>query len=312
MSDEGSKELITRGNLDGIVSAAVFLRRFPSATVRFVTSPAAAAPLLLDSEAGHTFLADLSPAPSLAAAAERALRSRPITLIDHHPISRHFDWAAIDGSASAAGIMYRKLEVGGMDAVVAVADLYENGGGPLVRSAAERIGIDALRRESEMLDFAWRLNVKDDVFRLFAAERLSHGFLPSAIPCIAERHAEMVRRDGWGKALNSVRRCLRRVGSTAVMEFGRRRPSFHGFGSRALTEAARQEGCRYAVMINRGEEESVVSLRSTAPGGIDLGRFIESFTAEHGMEGGGHPASAGARIPSSSAELLVDQLGAMA
>ena len=46
MSEEGSKELITRGNLDGIVSAAAFLRRYPSATVRFVTSPAAAAPLL--------------------------------------------------------------------------------------------------------------------------------------------------------------------------------------------------------------------------------------------------------------------------
>jgi len=312
MSAEGSRELITRGNLDGIVSAAVFLRRFPSSPVRFVTSPAAAAPLLREGDAEHIFLADLSPAPSLAAAIEDALGSRRITLIDHHPTSQHFDWAVIDGSASAAGLMYRELGADGMEAAVAMADLYENGDGPLVRSVAADIGIDALRHESEMLDFAWRLNVKDDRFRLAAAEQLSRGLLPSAIPCIAERHQEMVRLDRWGKALDNVRRCLRRAGSAAVMEFSGRRPSFHGFGSRALAEAARQEGCRYAIMINHGQDESVVSLRSTAPGGIDLGRFIESFTAQHGVEGGGHPASAGARIPSGSADLLVEQLEAIA
>lgn len=312
MSNEGSRELITRGNLDGIVSAAVFLRRFPSSTIRFVTSPAAAAPLLRDGEAKHTYLADLSPAPSLAAAAEYALRSRRITLIDHHPTPHVFRWAVIDETASAAGLMRRELGVDGMDAAVAMADLYENGGGPLVLSIAESMGIGALRREGEVLDFAWRLNVKDDGFRLSAAEQLSLGSLPSAIPSMVERHAEMVRQDGWGKALKSARQCLRRVGSAAVMEFSGRRPSFHGFGSRALAEAARQEGCRYALMINRGEAESVVSLRSAAPGGVDLGRFVESFTAENGVEGGGHPASAGARIPSGSADLLVEQLGAMA
>lgn len=312
MPSERSRELITRGNLDGIVSAAVFLRRFPSSQVRFVTSPAAAAALLTSSDADHTYLADLSPAPSLAEAIEHAVRCRRITLIDHHSYPKEHDWAIIDTSTSAAGLMYRYLGLDGMDAVVAMVDLYEHGGSPLVSSVADVMGHEALRRESEMLDFAWRLNVKDDAFRLAAARRLSLGLLPSSIPCIAERHAKMVGRDGWRKALDSARRSLRRFGSAAVMEYSGRRPSFHGFGSRALTEAARQEGCRYAVLINHGGSESVVSLRSTAPGGVDLGRFVESFTAEHGMEGGGHPASAGARIPSSSADLLIERLAVLA
>ncbi len=312
MYDERSRELITRGNLDGIVSAAVFLRRFPRSPVRFVTSPAAAAGLLRSGGAEHAFLADIALTPSLASAVEEVGRHRPVTLIDHHESSLRAEWAVIDVSTSAAGLMYRQLAVDGMDAAVSLADLYENEDTPLLRSMMDRMGIETLRRETEVLDFAWRLNVKDDAFRLAAAEGMASGLLPSCVAEIAERHAEMVRRDGWGKAIDSVRRCLRRDGTTAVMEFSGRRPSFHGFGSRALAEAARRDGCRYAVMINRGERESVVSLRSTAPGGVDLGRFVESFTAEHGVEGGGHPASAGARIPSDSAELLIEQLEALA
>ena len=266
MYDERSRELITRGNLDGIVSAAVFLRRFPRSPVRFVTSPAAAAGLLRSGGAEHAFLADIALTPSLASAVEEVGRHRPVTLIDHHESSLRAEWAVIDVSTSAAGLMYHQLAVDGMDAAVSLADLYENEDTPLLRSMMDRMGIETLRRETEVLDFAWRLNVKDDAFRLAAAEGLASGLLPSCVAEIAERHAEMVRRDG----------------------------------------------CRYAVMINRGERESVVSLRSTAPGGVDLGRFVESFTAEHGVEGGGHPASAGARIPSDSAELLIEQLEALA
>ena len=312
MYDERPRELITRGNLDGIVCAAVFLRQFPGSPVRFVTSPAAAALLLASSNARQVFLADIGLTPSLLKAAKGVMRTRRITLIDHHASSLQAEWAFIDVETSAAGLMYRQLDASGMDATVAMVDLYENADSPLLRSVMDRMGVDGLRRESEILDFAWRLNVKDDEFRIAAAEELASGLLPSCIPEIAERHAEMIRRDGWTKALDSVRRCFRRNGATAVMEFSGRRPSFHGFGSRALTEAARQDGYRYAVMINRGEEESVVSLRSTGLGGTDLGRFIESFTTEHGVEGGGHAASAGARIPSGSTDVLIEQLEAMA
>jgi len=159
-----------------------------------------------------------------------------------------------------------------------------------------------------VLDFAWRCSVEDDAFRLAAATSLSSGMLPSAHQDIVDRHEKVAGRNLWDKALENVRKGLRRQGGVGVLELGGRRPSFHGFGSRALTEVARLEGCRYAVMINRGEKESVVSLRAAAPGGIDLGSFIEEFTGRHGFEGGGHPASAGARIPSSAAPLLLEQL----
>ena len=41
--------------------------------------------------------------------------------------------------------------------------------------------------------------------------------------------------------------------------------------------------------------------------GTDLGRFVEDFTSVHGLEGGGHPSSAGARIPVERTHLFVDE-----
>jgi nanoRNase/pAp phosphatase (c-di-AMP/oligoRNAs hydrolase) len=40
---------------------------------------------------------------------------------------------------------------------------------------------------------------------------------------------------------------------------------------------------------------------------VNLGRFVEDFTAIHGLEGGGHPTSAGARIPVETTDLFLDQ-----
>jgi nanoRNase/pAp phosphatase (c-di-AMP/oligoRNAs hydrolase) len=50
-----------------------------------------------------------------------------------------------------------------------------------------------------------------------------------------------------------------------------------------------------------------VSLRGLTPGGVNLGRFVEEFTDVYGVEGGGHPTSAGARIPVETTDLFLQR-----
>ncbi|NLI73344.1 MAG: hypothetical protein GX369_01020 [Euryarchaeota archaeon] len=312
MLHRSSKELITRGNIDGIISAAIFLRCYPHSKIQFVTSPAAAAPYVQSSDADHIFVSDLSPVPSLAGAIESILYSRQVTLIDHHPFSNQFDWAVIDDTASAAGLMHRILEPNGMDAAVAIADLYESGNGSPTQHAGRILDVDSIAKECDILDFAWRFNIKDDIFRYNAASQLARDNLPSEIPCIVKRYEEMIRQNRWGKAINNAYKHMQHVGNAAIIKFDGRRPSFYGFGTRALTEAARRKGCNYVAMLYQRKSESVVSLRSTMSEGENLGQFIESFTSRHGIEGGGHPNSAGARIPTSSTNLLINKLSMLA
>ena len=309
MDNSGSRRLVTRGNLDGIVSAAVFLNRFPGSPIKFVTSPASAATMLHSIGGDIVYLADLSLTPELTHTVEHC--DMEVRVIDHHPSTVRADYATIDTRVSAATLLYRVLEGRDMDDVVALADLYERCDTPLLSAAIARHGWEVLKHEAEVLDFAWRIGVGDDAFRLEAATLLSSGSLPSCHPSILQRYDAMVRGGGWDKALVSVREAMKFRGRIGVLELGKRRRSFHGFGSRALSEVARQEGCKYAIMVRKGRDSSVISLRSVG-GTTDLGHFIEDFTKRNGLEGGGHPSSAGARIPSATVPLLLEELEIMA
>jgi len=309
MDNTGSRELITRGNLDGIISAAVFLHRFPHSPVRFVTSPAAAAEALGTASAETVFLADISLTPGLVQTVDGY--GGEVVVVDHHPSPAYEHCAIIDTKVSAAGLLYRVLGCQGMDDVVALADLYERCDTLLLDAAQARLGRARLEREADVLDFAWRLEVEDDGFRAEAAEHLASGALPSSIPSILDRYQAMVRQGGWDKALGTMNDAMTVRGRVGVLELAGRRRSFHGFASRALVEVARQKGCDYAVMITHSDRGAAVSLRSVG-GRADLGRFAEDFTRRHGMEGGGHPASAGARVPSLAVPALLEEMSTLA
>jgi nanoRNase/pAp phosphatase (c-di-AMP/oligoRNAs hydrolase) len=61
-------------------------------------------------------------------------------------------------------------------------------------------------------------------------------------------------------------------------------------------------------MVNQRKMHTSVSLRGLSPDCVNLGRFVEDFTEEHGLEGGGHPTSAGARIPVETTNDFLDEL----
>ncbi|MDW5563045.1 MAG: hypothetical protein SA339_07450 [Methanomassiliicoccus sp.] len=301
--------IVTRGNLDGIVCAAVFLERFPEGEVTFISSPPSAAEAAARHDGtGRLFVADVPLTEELAA----ALDSDPaIILVDHHPACRDHPQAVVDRTRSAAGALHAYLGASPLlDGAVALADMYERAESALLSKADRKLGRERLEYEVMVLDFAWRYNVEDDTFRLLAARELAAGRWPSESEAIAQRFRAVMDSDRWNRAVQGVRERLEVRGSLALLDLRRGRPSFHGFGALALTEAARERGCKYAMLVHDSKGGSIASLRACGGTGIDLGQFIEEFAREHGTEGGGHRASAGVRIPRHAADVLIDRLAA--
>ncbi|MFO1532779.1 MAG: hypothetical protein ABR562_03635 [Thermoplasmatota archaeon] len=315
--DDRKTHLLTRGNVDGIVSAALFLAKDPTTRVTFVPSGDLAVDVLRKDIASHEFyLVDLGLTPRLIKTLNDKSKTRQrVTYLDHHEQSgEHLSELDLDDDleglvrqgVSAAGVAYDYLGLNGEHRhLVALADLVEYCPSPLLGEVERAVGSARLEEEARMLDFAWRFRVEDDRFRYQAARRLAAGRWPSEVPEVKARYLQMVNEQRWDKALERVRERIEVKHNVALLRFGRRKPSLFGFGSRALAEVAREVGANVAVLLNRRNHLSSLSLRRTSGGRWDtpeeesfnLGRFASDFTAHHGIVGGGHPHSAGAKIP---------------
>jgi hypothetical protein len=235
-----------------------------------------------------------------------------VTYLDHHEQSElNLDQLDddLDGvvrqGMSAAGVAFEHLGLGdGHRHLVALADLVEYCPSPLLSRFESAVGKARMAEEARILDFSWRFRVDDDRFRGQAARRLAHGKWPSEVPEICARYLQMVNEGRWDRALERVRERVELKHNVALLRFGRRKPSLFGFGSRALSHVAKEAGAHVAVLLNRRNNLSSLSLRRTGLGSdeqaMNLGAFVSGFTQEHGIVGGGHPHSAGAKIPTRS------------
>jgi oligoribonuclease NrnB/cAMP/cGMP phosphodiesterase (DHH superfamily) len=311
--DDRERHLITRGNVDGIVSAALFLSAFPRSRISFVTSPTAGARILAqDLSSSVIFLSDLALIPELVCAIGAAADRTEIVAIDHHQTMG--GGMVPDGTVvvregmSAAAVLYQHLGLNGhVRKLVAVADLVEFCDTPLLREQTTYYGMRKLEEEARVLDFSWRLNIEDDQFRTQASTHLSRGIWPSEVGLIKRRYLQVMNEQRWPKALARVRNNMEIRAGTCLLDCKDKNRSLYGFGTRALVEVARNEGCQYAVMVNERKLHSSVSMRGLRQDGVNLGRFVSEFTDEHGLEGGGHPTSAGARIPVEMTDIFVDE-----
>ncbi|HET6398041.1 MAG TPA: hypothetical protein VFH47_00630, partial [Candidatus Thermoplasmatota archaeon] len=320
--DDRRVHLLTRGNVDGIVSAALFLAHDPGTRVSFVPSGDVAVDVLRKDIASDAFyLVDLGLTPRLRKTLQDKAKTRQrVCYLDHHEQSS-ISWHGLDSllegevrqGVSAAGVAHDHL--GGrphLRHLVAIADLVEYCPSPLLRELEAEVGAERLAEEARMLDHAWRYQVEDDGFRLQAARRLAAGRWPSEVPEVRSRYAQMRAERRWERALERVRERVELKHNVAMLRFGRHKPSLFGFGSRALTEVARELGADVGLMLNRRNELASLSLRRTGDGGADgplnLGQFVADFTAEHGIVGGGHPHSAGAKIPLRAVPELLHEL----
>jgi len=311
--DHREKHLITRGNVDGIVSAAMFLSAFPGSRVTFVTSPNAGARIMaMDRVSSEIYLADLAMVPELEQVILAASERSEVVAFDHHQpheapsLNGHL---VIREGMSAASVLYHHLGLPSkLRRLVAIADLVEFCDTPLLE---EQIAIHTKKRieeEAKTLDFSWRLDIDDDAYRSQAALHLSQGLWPSEVGVIRRRYLQVVNEQRWPKALARVESHMRIRGPACVLHCKDKNRSLYGFGTRALVEVARDHRCDYAVMVNERKAHSSVSLRCLSSEGINLGRFAEEFTEDHGLEGGGHPTSAGARIPVEETDRFLNDL----
>jgi len=327
--DERRVHLLTRGNVDGIVTAAFYLARMPDTKVSYVTSSSSAVDLLRRDLSSREFhLVDLGLTPKLAKTLNlKAKAGARVTFIDHHQQSPEHA-GELDPSitvmlaegASAAAMAHEHLGLNGHTShLAALADYVEYCPTIRLRDAWRAHGRARIEEEARVLDFSWRLQVEDDRFRLLAARRLAAGAWPSEVPDIMRRYLQVRNEGRWERALERIRQRVTIKHDVAVLDFGRRKPSLFGFGSRALVAVAKEEECKVALLINRRRELSSVSMRgvvaldpaetSASDGSpLNLGRFVDGFTREHGVIGGGHPQSAGAKIPTRCVPLFLKEI----
>ncbi|MGB0651682.1 MAG: hypothetical protein ACPGQL_00645 [Thermoplasmatota archaeon] len=320
--DDRRRHLLTRGNVDGLVASALLAGHDPRLRTSYVPSgDLAALAMRKDLGTREFLLVDLGLTPRLVKTLnEKAKTRQRVTYLDHHQQS--FDhWnelqphvaGRVQQGLSAAAVAYEHFHLPDrFEHLVALADLVEYCETPRLDAAIAEYGHARIHREAQMLDFAWRYRVDDDRFRLAAARRLATGCWPSEVPEIERRYLKMVNEGRWERALERVRDRIEVKHNVALLRFGRHKPSLFGFGSRALTAVARELGAHVSVLLNRRKEQSSVSLRNPqpepAPDDLNLGRFVEDFTLTHGGVGGGHPTSAGARIPTPAVPRFLHEL----
>jgi hypothetical protein len=320
--DDRDVHLLTRGNVDGIVSSAFFLARFPRGRVTYVASPSLAVDVLRRDLSSRTFyLVDLGLTPALA----RTVRLKPktrqlVTCIDHHQQTAQYAGLLGPGAGvivregvSAASVAHSVWGLGeDTGHLAAIADHVEYCASEHLARTAERVGLERLEQESRILDFAWRCQVDDDRFRANAARRLSAGLWPSEVEEVRRRYLKVVNEERWQRATERVRSRLLVHNNVAVLRFGKRKPSLFGFGTRALTAVAMERGCRLALMVNQRRRMSSVAMRAIGPPAANLGRLAQEFTEEFGVVGGGHPSSAGARILTRDLTVFLDRVACAA
>jgi hypothetical protein len=295
--DDRRTHLITRGNVDGIVSAALFYTRDPSVRVSFVTSASAALDVLRrDIQSKEFYLVDLGITPELVKnLQDKAKLGAKIHLLDHHQQTEAF--ATVAGpdfhirayqGASAASVTLDFLQVNhGSGRLAALADIVEYCQSPYLAAAEEEYGWERLREEARILDYSWRYLVDDDRFRQIAARKLAEGLWPSEVGEVHRRYLQVVNEGRWERALEKVRSRLVVKDRVGVLRFGRYRTSLFGFGTRALAKVAEEEGCSVAVMINSRKKRSSLSLRGVGADyagvrpPLNLGEFVNQFTAEY-------------------------------
>ena len=304
--DDRDVHLLTRGNVDGIVSSAFFLARYPRGRVTYVPSSSQAVDVLRrDLSSRAFFLVDLGLSPRLARTLRLKEKTRQeVVCIDHHQQSAqyegllgdHVDILVREG-ASAATLAHDAFGLNGShEHLAALADHVEYCSSDYLARASAAVGLERIDLEGRVLDFAWRCQLDDDRFRAFAARRLSMGLWPSEVDEIRRRYLRVLNENRWQRATERVRGHVVTENGVAVLWFGKHKPSLFGFGTRALTSVAMEQGCRLALMINERRRVTSIAMRSIGPPTVNLGRLAERFTARFGVVGGGHPASAGAKV----------------
>jgi hypothetical protein len=159
--DDRKGPILTRGNVDEIVSAALFLACNPTSKVRFFPSGDQAVDVMRkDISSSKFYLVDLCLTPRLIKTLNDKTRQRAVYL-DHHQQSQEL-WNHLDHTTegvirqgiSAAGVAHDYLALpSGHEHLVALADHIEYCPSGICKRPLMRM-VPSIADEARMLDFA--------------------------------------------------------------------------------------------------------------------------------------------------------------
>jgi single-stranded-DNA-specific exonuclease len=296
--------LYTRGNVDGQIAGAMALRRHSATRIQFHShSSKTIEELRRRIGESHITILDMGLDEALLSELNRKARlGAHITYVDHHATSKPFldrlhpnIEAYHDESISAGHLAWSSFGAwADLESLAAIADAGDRIQTLLRRSLEDTKGDDFLQHEAEVLDFSWRYNVQDDVYRHLTARRMACGLLPSQIAETRRRYAATRSSEAYQRACRLATENLLLRRNVGYLD-GARTRSLNGFGSLALQYACKDRGASVGCRINWRGGDAIVSLRRYK-GHLNAGRFLQDFAESHDASGGGHPEAAGGRM----------------
>lgn len=307
--------ILGHGDADGVCSAAIAKMAFPKAELRF-SRPVSLCKDLRKVEAGLRVVvcdiafneADLK---DLFQEFLRLSSKAPLIYIDHHPLPPKVNVSDIpateaihDVRACTSELTYHtfkyllKPEALFVAIYGAIGDYMDRT--PFINSELERWDRRTLYLEASLLVEA--LTEKGvHKFREEVASQLAQGKSPSEIQGLVE--AALIGLKHEYKVLDYVKKNVERRENIAVVI----NLPVKGFAGKAAIYACALTNAKVGVCANIKEKKVDMSLRARRPH-IDLNAIVREIAKGFDGSGGGHPAAAGAYVPSGRFEAFLEAL----
>ncbi len=227
---------------------------------------------------------------------EEISKSASITYIDHHPLLEKVSipegvaWIH-DTCCSASELTYRHFSELGLDPEYSRVALYGAIGDyldetPWVKRELSRWDKRSVYLEAGILIQGLEGSKRDYEFKRRVVEHLSKNALPSSMPELVERSLKQAVEDE--KLRIWVKENVAKVGDLAYVL------NPPGSVGRAANYARIYGNARVGLAAEEKKGKYVMSLR--AEHGIDLNAILRKLSKALGINGGGHPQAAGARV----------------
>jgi len=280
--------IISHVDGDGICSAAIVLKKYPSSEVVFARPNTLAEKLekVLEKPPQRVFILDLSPSdPRVRELIRELAKKTKVMAIDHHPnpmADRWFIWSRSKSTAQLTSevILYDPY----LSNLGAYCDGY--------------LFNNEYRIDAKLLYYT--LKLFNDDFREYVARKLSEGLKVSQIPGLIEK--ARLGEEKIKRTLISAKRCeIVTTHLLSVLFLNEAR----GFGSIIAQKLANKRR-KIVVLMHKNDEKIGFSIRKHKSIPIDLGEMARRICTQIEGEGGGHPGAAGGGIPSNRKKEFIE------
>lgn len=311
----GNVGILTHGDVDGVCSAALARSIYPKARVDFAEPYQLVEKLRGLSGWDMTVILDLGMNVTQGVEAKEAFKeaseSCDIIYVDHH----HFPPGITEGTLACKRVVHDKgastselawrffSPSASLDFVAllgGIGDYQDNT--PLMKKLSEKYTQRLSCLEELLLEYALEANRGNDIFRRKTVEALARGLWPSSVPNLMSGVRAAL---DWDRVIREhVQTKARRIGPR--MAFVDNVP--FGFTSKGASHAVELSDVEIGVGANRIGRNVRLSLRRAERSKANLNILLKECTLRAGGAGGGHPAAAGAIVPTKKFDEFLKKL----